>query len=99
NQNELNNDNFGNQDDYENNTQLKDDIADDLNEPCEAVSNNELAVLNEGMHLPTISNNASEKMIQIPIETVDKFDKYEGMNGMLKAYSTNFAAQNKDLQS
>ncbi|KAF0554764.1 kinase-like protein [Gigaspora margarita] len=63
---------LGNQDDYENNTQSKDDIADDLNEPCEVVS---LAVLNEGMHLPTISNNGSGKMIQIPIETVDKFDK------------------------
>ncbi|CAG8825895.1 15725_t:CDS:2, partial [Gigaspora margarita] len=88
-----------NQDDYENNTQSKDDIADDLNEPCEVVSKNELAVLSEGMHLPTISNNSSGKMIQIPIETVDKLDKYEGMNGVLKAYSTNFATQNKDLQS
>ncbi|RIB11934.1 kinase-like domain-containing protein, partial [Gigaspora rosea] len=69
NQNESNNDNF----DDENNTQSKDVIADGLNEPCEVASNNELAVLNElneGMHLPTISNNASGKMIQIPIETV-----------------------------
>ncbi|KAF0554765.1 kinase-like protein [Gigaspora margarita] len=72
NQNDSNNDSFGNQDDYENNTQSKDDIADDLNEPCEVVS---LTVLKEGMHLPTISNNSSGKMIQIPIETVDKFDK------------------------
>ncbi|CAG8827710.1 15477_t:CDS:2, partial [Gigaspora margarita] len=65
----------GNRDDYENSTQSKDDIADDLNETCEVVSNNELAVLNGGMHLPTISNNGSGKMIQIPIETVVKFDK------------------------
>ncbi|CAG8787785.1 24598_t:CDS:2, partial [Gigaspora rosea] len=39
NQNESNNDNFGNED----STQSKDDMSNDLNEPCEVASNNELA--------------------------------------------------------
>ncbi|KAF0554761.1 kinase-like protein [Gigaspora margarita] len=69
NQKESNNDNF---DEYENNTQSNDDIVDGLNEPCEVVSKNELTVLNEGMHLPAISNIGSGKMIQIPFETIDK---------------------------
>ncbi|CAG8453775.1 12560_t:CDS:10, partial [Cetraspora pellucida] len=60
----------GNQGDSED-IHPKDDTADNLNEPDEIVSNNQLAALNKDIHLSIRLNNGSEVIIQTSTKTID----------------------------
>ncbi|CAG8802170.1 14574_t:CDS:2, partial [Dentiscutata erythropus] len=62
----------GNQNGSENNTHLKNDAAEELNEFDETASNNNLAALNEIMNLLPRSSNGSEEVIQIPTKTINE---------------------------